>query len=60
MPVAIVMESPMLRMMASLITRAGGNENSQFFKDEGAALDWLDGALQVFHAKREAPSPKRR
>lgn len=50
----------MLRMMASLITRAGGNENSQFFKDEGAALDWLDGALQVFHAKREAPSPKRR
>lgn len=56
-PVAIVMESPMLRMMASLITRAGGNENSQFFKDEGAALEWLDGALKTFHEKREAASP---
>lgn len=59
-PVAIVMVSPMLRMMASLITRAGGNENSQFFKDEAEALEWLDGALKSFHAKHEAPSPKLR
>ncbi len=52
-PVAVVLESAMLRMMASLLTRAGSNENSEFFRDEAAALDWLDGALKTFHAKRQ-------
>jgi hypothetical protein len=52
-PVAIVVSSALIRMMASLVTRAGANENTEFFKDEASALEWLDSALTKFHLKRK-------
>ncbi len=57
-PVALVIESPLMRMMANLVQRVGTNENTEFFKEESKGLDWLDGALTRYHAKRAAEPQK--
>jgi hypothetical protein len=51
-PVALVIASAMVRMVASLAMRAGSNENTEFFKDEGQALEWLDTQLATYEARR--------
>lgn len=53
-PVALVIPSAMMRMLASLVTRVGTNDNSEFFRDEAAGLAWLDGALTRYHQRRGA------
>jgi hypothetical protein len=44
-PVAIVLESALMRMAASLITRVTGSGDSESFRSEADALAWLDGQL---------------
>ena len=44
-PVAIVLESALMRMAASLITRVTGSGESESFKSEADALAWLDAQL---------------
>lgn len=57
-PVALVMDSALLRMTASLVMRLSGNDNNEAHKDEASALAWLDERLTVFHAKRALPMKK--
>lgn len=45
MPVAIVLDSALMRMAASLVARASGTAESETFKSEADALAWLDGQL---------------
>lgn len=45
MPVAIVLDSALMRMAASLVARATGTAESETFKSEADALAWLDGQL---------------
>jgi len=52
-PVAMVMGSALVRMVASLAMRAGSNENLEFFKDEPSALQWLDARMAAYEAKRK-------
>jgi hypothetical protein len=51
-PVALILTSAVLRMVASLAMRGGGNENLEFFADEAAALAWLDGRMTVYETRR--------
>jgi hypothetical protein len=51
-PVAIVLSSPLMRMAASLVMRITGNTESESFKDEATALEWLDVRLTEFKNKR--------
>lgn len=46
-PVAVVLNSAIARMLASLMLRAGGasGDLSDFFKNETEALAWIDEAL---------------
>jgi hypothetical protein len=44
-PVAIVLESALMRMAASLITRVTGSGESESFRSEADALAWLDDQL---------------
>ena len=53
-PVAMVMQSALIRMISSLAMRGGGNENLEFFKDEASALTWLDAQMATYEAKRKA------
>jgi hypothetical protein len=52
-PVATVMRSLLLRAVATLLAKAS-NANLQFFKDEATALEWLDGQMRTFEARRKA------
>lgn len=52
-PVATVLRSMLLRAVATLLARST-NANLQFFKDEAGALEWLDGQLRTFEARRMA------
>lgn len=52
-PVATVLRSRLLRAVAMLLGKAT-NANLQFFKDEAEALEWLDGQLRTFEARRRA------
>ncbi|MBL8913748.1 MAG: hypothetical protein JNM17_23805 [Archangium sp.] len=55
-PVAVVLESALARMAASLTMRLSGNANTDSFKDEAEALAWLDGKMKAFVEKRAAAS----
>lgn len=50
-PISVVFESALGRMAASLASRGGGNPNTEFFKTEQDALDWLDGAVREYIRK---------
>jgi hypothetical protein len=50
-PVAIVLGSAILSLVAGLVTRTTGNENTEYFSDEKAALEWLDERVAVFLKK---------
>lgn len=51
-PVALVVPSALLRMVVSLVMRASKNNNSDFFKDEAAAMLFLDQAMTEYERKR--------
>jgi hypothetical protein len=51
-PVALVIPSAMMRMGVSLVMRAAGNPNTDFFKDETEALVFLDRAMAEYERKR--------
>lgn len=51
-PVALVIPSALMRMAVSLVMRASGNPNTDFFKDEASALVFLDKAMPEFERKR--------
>ncbi|MBL8920787.1 MAG: hypothetical protein JNJ54_18125 [Myxococcaceae bacterium] len=57
-PVALLIDSALMRMTANMVMRLSGNDNNEAFKDEGRALEWLDERLTVFHARRPAPLKK--
>lgn len=54
-PVALVIESAVVRMISGLVMRSSENPNTEFFKSEPAALEWLDGAMASYEAKRRSP-----
>ena len=51
-PVACIIPSAMMRMIASLVTRTTGNSNTEFFKSDSEAIAWLERALATYEAKR--------
>jgi len=51
-PVALIIPSAMMRMGVSLVMRASGNPNTDFFKDEAEGLAFLDGAMAEYERKR--------
>lgn len=53
-PVALVIESAMMRMVASLVSRGTENANTEFFKNADEAMAWLDGRMAVYEQKRAA------
>lgn len=57
-PVATLFTSALTRLTASLVMRLSGNENSEAFKTEAEALDWLDQKLTTYHARRVVPTKK--
>lgn len=50
-PVAIIFSSALARMAASLTMRLTSHGNTDFFKNEGEALDWLDARMTEFIRK---------
>jgi len=42
MPVAVVLNSAIARMLAGLVLRTNNNKKSDYFKTEAEALAWLD------------------
>lgn len=58
-PVAVVLESALARMAASLTMRLTKNENTDSFKDEAEAMAWLDVRMKTFAEKHAAASAKR-
>lgn len=57
-PVALLFASALTRMTANLVMRLTGNDNQESFKDEASALDWLDGRLTQYHARRVTPTKR--
>jgi hypothetical protein len=55
-PVATLFTSALTRMTAALVMRLSGNDNSEVFRDEAQALEWLDERLTTYHARRAASS----
>ena len=51
-PVAIILSSALARMAASLTMRVTGNHNTDSFRTEAEALEWLDGTMAEFNRKR--------
>lgn len=51
-PVAIILSSALARMAASLTMRVTGNSNTDFFRNEDEALEWLDVRMAEFSRKR--------
>jgi hypothetical protein len=56
-PVALVITSAIVRMVASLVAR-GTNPNTEFFGDEAEARTWLDERMKEYE-RRRAGAPKR-
>lgn len=52
LPVALVVPSALVRMSVSLVMRASGNTNTDFFRDEATALKFLDHAMGEYERKR--------
>ncbi len=57
-PVAVILDSALARMAAGLAMRLSENDNTDAFKTEQDALDWLDGRMAEYQRKK-APAPKR-
>ncbi|MEW6432414.1 MAG: hypothetical protein AB1730_12980 [Myxococcota bacterium] len=55
-PVAMLFPSALTRMTANLVMRLSGNDNSEAFKTEDEALEWLDQRLAHYHARRVTPT----
>ncbi|MFT3713427.1 MAG: hypothetical protein QM817_37700 [Archangium sp.] len=55
-PVAVVLDSALARMAAALTMRLSGNENTDSFKSEEEALEWLDAKMNTYVAKRSGPT----
>ena len=53
-PVAIVLVSALTRMVAGVAMRITENDNTDFFKNEPAALEWLEGRMNTFISKRHS------
>ncbi len=51
-PIALVVPSALMRMIASLAMRASENPNTDFFKDEASAMLFLDRAMAEYERKR--------
>lgn len=51
-PVAVVLESALARMAAGLVMRLANNSNTDFFKTEDDALEWLELKLINYHVKK--------
>jgi hypothetical protein len=47
-PVAIVLTSALARMAAGLAMRMTNNPNTEYFKSEAEALEWLDERMRAF------------
>ncbi len=50
-PIAIILSSALARMAAGLTMRLTDNTNSEAFKDEVEALEWLDGRMTRYLEK---------
>ncbi|MDP3156973.1 MAG: hypothetical protein Q8N23_30155 [Archangium sp.] len=57
-PVAVILSSALARMAASLTLRVTGNHNTDSFRNEGEALEWLDGRMTEFMRKKGSPKVK--
>ncbi len=53
-PVAVVFDSALARMAAGLAMRLSENDNTDAFKTEADALEWLEGRMAEFLRKRVA------
>lgn len=53
-PIAVVLESALARMAAGLATRISENANTDYFKNEQEALEWLEGRMTEFMRKWNA------
>ncbi len=51
-PVAVILSSALARMAASLTLRVTGNHNTDSFRNEEEALQWLDGRMAEFIRKK--------
>ena len=51
-PIAIILSSALARMAAGLAMRLTDNGNSETFKNETEALDWLDARMTDYLKKR--------
>ena len=51
-PVAVILSSALARMAASLTLRVTGNHNTDSFRNEEEALEWLDGRMAEFIRKK--------
>lgn len=51
-PIALILESALARMAAGLATRLSENDNSDSFKNEQQAMEWLDTRMIAFVAKQ--------
>jgi len=49
--VAIVLSSAVARMVAGLMMRLSGPADSEYFKSEAEAIEWLDGVAADFAKK---------
>jgi hypothetical protein len=56
-PIAIILDSALARMAASLAMRLTENGNSDYFKTEPEALAWLDERMKEY-ARKAAALPK--
>ncbi len=50
-PVALVITSAIVRLVASLVSR-GTNPNTEFFGDEASARQWLDERMTEYERRR--------
>jgi hypothetical protein len=51
-PIAIILSSALARMAAGLTMRLTDNSNSEAFKSETEALEWLDGRMTDYLKRR--------
>lgn len=58
-PIAVVLESALARMAASLATRISENPNTDYFKTEDEAMEWLEQRMGVFMRKWNEKHPRR-
>ncbi len=57
-PIAVLLESALARMAAGLAMRLTENGNSDSFKTEAQALEWLDARMTEFEARKpKKPTP---